>query len=159
MDPLTTARCFSGLWSRGSPGSGSSYPRRQHRSSRKSLNTSTVSCKLAQAAHNIPQTIAMLNLKAMASMQWKRYPSGRDAVKRILAACPARRPGSGLLWCRARRCAACSDCLDRNELSGSHVDAIISALSNEKDRSLWYGGPIRRRRHPLLPQRRTWQHP
>jgi ATP/maltotriose-dependent transcriptional regulator MalT len=87
--------------------------------------------QLAQAAHNIPQTITILNLKAMASMQRN---DTRLAVTLLKQSLKLAQPGG---WIRpfvvpGPEMRSLFDCLDRNELSGSHVDAIISALSNEK---------------------------
>ena len=87
--------------------------------------------QLAQATHNIPQTIAMLNLKASAC---KKLNDTRLAVTFLKQSLTLARPGG---WVRpfvvpGPEMRSLFDCLDRNELAGSHVDAIITALDAEK---------------------------
>jgi LuxR family maltose regulon positive regulatory protein len=87
--------------------------------------------QLAQARHNIPQTIAMLNLKAMAYKQWNET---RQAVTLLKQSLKLAQPGG---WVRpfvvpGPEMRSLFDCLDRNELTESHVDAIITALDAEK---------------------------
>jgi LuxR family maltose regulon positive regulatory protein len=87
--------------------------------------------QLAQATHNIPQTIAMLNLKALAC---KKLNDTRLAVTFLKQSLTLARPGG---WVRpfvvpGPEMRSLFDCLDRNELAGSHIDAIITALDAEK---------------------------
>jgi LuxR family maltose regulon positive regulatory protein len=87
--------------------------------------------QLAQAAHNIPQTIAILNLKAMACKQWN---DTRLAVTSLKQSLTLAQPGG---WVRpfvvpGPEMRSLFDCLDRNEFNGSYIDAIITALDDEK---------------------------
>ena len=87
--------------------------------------------QLAQATHNIPQTIAMLNLQAMAC---KKLNDTRLAVTLLKQSLKLAQPGG---WVRpfvvpGPEMRSLFDCLNRNEFNGSYVDAIITALDDEK---------------------------
>jgi LuxR family maltose regulon positive regulatory protein len=87
--------------------------------------------QLAQATHNVPQTIAMLNLQAMACKQWN---DTRLAVTLLRQSLKLAQPGG---WVRpfvvpGPEMRSLLDCLNRNEFNGSYVDAIITALDDQK---------------------------
>jgi LuxR family transcriptional regulator, maltose regulon positive regulatory protein len=87
--------------------------------------------QLAQATHNIPQTIAILNLQAMAC---KKLNDTRLAVTLLKQSLKLAQPGG---WVRpfvvpGPEMRSLFDCLNRNEFNGSYVDAIITALDDEK---------------------------
>jgi LuxR family maltose regulon positive regulatory protein len=87
--------------------------------------------QLAQATHNVPQMIAMLNLKAMAC---KQLNDTRLAVTSLKQSLKLAQPGG---WVRpfvlpGPEMRSLFDCLNRDEFNGSYIDAIITALDDEK---------------------------
>lgn len=86
--------------------------------------------QLAQATHNIPQTIAILNLEAVAC---KKRKDTRRAVALLERSLKLSQPGG---WIRpfvapGQEMRPLFDRLDRTAFSGNHVDTVIAALGAE----------------------------
>ena len=85
---------------------------------------------LAQATHNIPQTISILALKALAC---KKLDDSHQAEALLLRALTLARPGG---WIRpfvalGPEMRSLFGCLDLSAFGGSEIDTIISALDDE----------------------------